>query len=353
MIKFQCASCGKKLGVPDDYAGKKVRCNACKAPVEVPGVAVAAAPVKAAAPAKTKAEPSDEYELSLDDLMPSQPVAPPAVAAAPSSRPAQGGGAGRNAAQAVAEARGTKPCPKCGAAMKDSAVICIQCGHNVKVGMNAKTVAGAKKAAGLAGRTTAALIGGGVAAIAGGVIWAFVARATGLEIAYVAIGIGALVGLVVAIASQAQNTMLGAYAAAMTVVALLIGKVMIVQWALPAIAAGELLEMPGAVEAVVADQMLSRHEIDPGLEQRLQDETLDEAASEAAGQEFAALVQQKVAGMSKAQKKAALQEQYAQVVAAMPLTEQISEVLAPMDALFALFAVAAAFKLGAGITSGE
>jgi DNA-directed RNA polymerase subunit RPC12/RpoP len=29
MIKFRCSNCNKKFGVPDDYAGRRIRCNTC------------------------------------------------------------------------------------------------------------------------------------------------------------------------------------------------------------------------------------------------------------------------------------------------------------------------------------
>ena len=36
MIKFRCPNCEKKLGVPDEYAGRRVRCNQCSQPCRVP-----------------------------------------------------------------------------------------------------------------------------------------------------------------------------------------------------------------------------------------------------------------------------------------------------------------------------
>lgn len=36
MVKFRCEHCQKKLGVPDEHAGKRVRCPQCGQPVEVP-----------------------------------------------------------------------------------------------------------------------------------------------------------------------------------------------------------------------------------------------------------------------------------------------------------------------------
>lgn len=39
MIKFTCSNCSHKIGAPERYAGKKVRCPKCKAPTRVPGSA--------------------------------------------------------------------------------------------------------------------------------------------------------------------------------------------------------------------------------------------------------------------------------------------------------------------------
>jgi len=36
MIKFHCGTCGKKIGVPYEYAGKRVKCPGCANPVQVP-----------------------------------------------------------------------------------------------------------------------------------------------------------------------------------------------------------------------------------------------------------------------------------------------------------------------------
>ena len=36
MIKFRCSHCQQKLGVPDEYAGRRVKCNKCGQPGKVP-----------------------------------------------------------------------------------------------------------------------------------------------------------------------------------------------------------------------------------------------------------------------------------------------------------------------------
>ncbi len=47
MIKFHCPSCSQKLGVPDDYAGKRIRCSKCSQPTLVPRPEIALPPTEA------------------------------------------------------------------------------------------------------------------------------------------------------------------------------------------------------------------------------------------------------------------------------------------------------------------
>lgn len=37
MIRFHCNNCQKKIGVPTQYAGRRVRCPSCQQAVRVPG----------------------------------------------------------------------------------------------------------------------------------------------------------------------------------------------------------------------------------------------------------------------------------------------------------------------------
>ncbi len=51
MIKYICPACHQKLGVPDNYAGRRVRCNKCSAPSIVPKPITEVVITPAAAPA--------------------------------------------------------------------------------------------------------------------------------------------------------------------------------------------------------------------------------------------------------------------------------------------------------------
>jgi DNA-directed RNA polymerase subunit RPC12/RpoP len=58
MIKFRCSNCNKKFGVPDDYAGRRIRCNTCDQHTFVPKSA-AQVTILPSIPDRVAAEPSE------------------------------------------------------------------------------------------------------------------------------------------------------------------------------------------------------------------------------------------------------------------------------------------------------
>jgi len=71
MIKFRCGHCGQKLGVPEKYAGRRVRCSKCENPARVPQIkesdksaeaVVAGSPVKTAPPEETEPDIFSEFQ---------------------------------------------------------------------------------------------------------------------------------------------------------------------------------------------------------------------------------------------------------------------------------------------------
>jgi DNA-directed RNA polymerase subunit RPC12/RpoP len=58
MIKFRCSNCNKKFGVPDDYAGRRIRCNTCDQHTFVPKSA-AQITILPSIPDRVAAEPSE------------------------------------------------------------------------------------------------------------------------------------------------------------------------------------------------------------------------------------------------------------------------------------------------------
>lgn len=72
MIKFHCARCGQKIGVPDEHGGKRINCPNCGAAVPIPR---GEGPLDELAAAARGAEAEPHF--------PTAPVEPPAPSAAP------------------------------------------------------------------------------------------------------------------------------------------------------------------------------------------------------------------------------------------------------------------------------
>ncbi|MBI1368527.1 MAG: hypothetical protein GC162_07710 [Planctomycetes bacterium] len=89
-----CSGCHKQLKVKEELAGKRIKCPSCGGAISVPGAAKAAG---GGAPA---------FDL-MDEIA---PVKKPTVAA------------------------GQKPCPKCGSGVSSGAVICTNCGLDLRKG---------------------------------------------------------------------------------------------------------------------------------------------------------------------------------------------------------------------------
>jgi len=120
-------------------------------------------------------------------------------------------------------------CPKCGEFLEPDAVLCINCGHHLKMGVNAKTVSRAK----FAGRTGIAIIVSALGSILGGLLWAGIVVLTGFEAGYVAIGVGFLAGGGIVLMTSERGPKIGAIAVTLAIVDLLIGKILIFQWGVP------------------------------------------------------------------------------------------------------------------------
>ena len=70
MIRFYCPNCKQKLGVPDEYAGRRIRCNKCSHPSIVPQ------PADKTKPGQVELQPFQQFESpqqQANDLPPLDP----------------------------------------------------------------------------------------------------------------------------------------------------------------------------------------------------------------------------------------------------------------------------------------
>ena len=79
---------------------------------------------------------------------------------------------------------------------------------------------------------TGAIVAGAVGALLGAIIWAVISATTGYEVAYVAWGIGLLVGFGAKVAGG-QGKSIGLVCALLALVSIFCGKMFAVQYALP------------------------------------------------------------------------------------------------------------------------
>lgn len=103
-IALKC-QCGKQLNVRDEFAGKAVKCPACKQPLRVPA-AGKAAPKRPTPKPRPAPSPAASGAGDLDDLF-----------------------AEEGMDQVVPQA-----CPACGVPMTANAILCTKCGYNTQTG---------------------------------------------------------------------------------------------------------------------------------------------------------------------------------------------------------------------------
>lgn len=221
MIKFRCPNCNKKMGVPEDFAGKRVRCPACSQGALVPDLVAAGEPVVDL--------PQDDGIWTDDLLAPSQ------AAALPASQTHETSGA-------------EMTCPACLATVSATADRCLQCGQ----ALNAPTAV--PPIGPTISRFALAVCGSCVGAALGGSVWAAIAYFTEYEVGIVAWGVGFLAGIGAAVLTEERSTRLMLTVGATAVLGLIIGKLMIFSWIAPS-AFQQMIDSVGLEENAVARTM--------------------------------------------------------------------------------------------------
>jgi ssDNA-binding Zn-finger/Zn-ribbon topoisomerase 1 len=121
-IKVTCA-CGQSFAAKDELAGRTVKCPKCSRPLVIPKTGAAGgAP---AAPTATRPQQSAA-------------AAGPAPAAPPA--PAYPSGGLFDEVGLPSAPTGTIPCPGCRTPMPMGAIVCVQCGYNMKLGRRMETL---------------------------------------------------------------------------------------------------------------------------------------------------------------------------------------------------------------------
>ncbi|MGB0714461.1 MAG: hypothetical protein ACPGXK_01200 [Phycisphaerae bacterium] len=205
-ISIPCPSCSEKLKVPRAAIGRKGRCPKCQ------NVIVITEPEPVPPPVEDEADDDLFGGGLLDDL------------------------AKQESAAAADESSGLtkKACSNCGQKMPIDAVLCVSCGYDEAKGkVIQKRPAKAPKPERSGGlKSHAANVGSFgigcalsfVGALVGAAIWAGVLIATEYEVAYIAIGLGFLSGLGMAIGYRGEGITPGITAAGIAILGIVIGK---------------------------------------------------------------------------------------------------------------------------------
>ena len=348
-INLQCAECQAIVKGKPQYDGKRFNCPKCKQVAVFARVQPGGAdtPKTAAGPAQSEATSSANEPWSADpfadfDAGTAEPSA--ASSADPFTSPVQA-----DPAQETSASR----CPKCTAPLPEGSVLCTQCGTHLKTGLNAKTIS----TAGAMGRGTMTLLVGAGAAVIGGVVWAGIAAAIDMELGWIAWGLGALVGFAMVMAAREPSPTLGAQAAGLAVVGLLIGKVLIFNW----VGVQAISEVP--IETLLADipmesmaymvycdmrddgafskEYVTFMEDDSATWEELSDEQTTRFEAEEAK------IQKRVEGMGPTELERIARTQMKELAREIPLSDKIQAFLSPYDALWVILAVVSAFSIAA------
>ncbi len=148
-IRVKCDGCAKVYSLKDSFAGKRIRCPACKAPVLVPGPAGGGAKTGAGAGSAGSGRAGTKNPA----IKPPPRKTPPAAKTRPPTRPPQS----RPKKSLVQSSEDMDPnataytpspvrktsgrgqlktatvCPNCGTAMKSTQVTCGNCGYHIKL----------------------------------------------------------------------------------------------------------------------------------------------------------------------------------------------------------------------------
>ena len=122
-MQVRCPKCKTVIKVSGKLAGKKAKCPKCSQVLQLPS----AKGKSATGGAAKKAAP---------------PAPPPADSLAPPMQDSAGYGLADEAADEQAESSEPSTCPKCNRTLEPGAVVCVECGINVKTGKELKTDVG-------------------------------------------------------------------------------------------------------------------------------------------------------------------------------------------------------------------
>ena len=216
-----------------------------------------------------------------------------------------------------------------------------------------KVYGGAAKAA-VAPRKASPVLAGILVGIPAAGVWALVAYVTGYEIGWVAWGVGALIGLAVAKSAHEANASLGATAAAIAVASLILGKVLILEFALPPILRAELLKDREATAAMFLVDMVAHESFSPELQAAIQgvrERSVGSDQRENLQGRMQAEALARAADATQAERERVVRASAEGILKTMGFFGALKELFSFWDVLWMFLAVSSAFKIAQGRSS--
>jgi hypothetical protein len=248
--------CGKKLKAPASAAGKKAKCPSCGNVMKLDAPAGAAGAAPAVPPVPTEALAAAKAANSAGAVTAKKVAAPPPPPA-PADHADDGGddlgdlyalAAVEKQARSAGAVDDSPRCPKCFTELPSGAVLCTNCGFDLRTRKALSTTRGdaappalkplgggvLNYGAGKAGKKDkmapqgSFLVGlaccAGFAA-AGSIVWFLIGYFTGYSFGFIAMGVGALAGVGMQIGQKGYSKLGGLVASALTLLAIILANI--------------------------------------------------------------------------------------------------------------------------------
>lgn len=195
------------------------------------------------------------------------------------------------------------------------------------------------------GGAARALIAGASAGLLGGIGWYLIVRFTGYEVGWIAWGIGLAVGSAMAAATQSRSKPLAAQAGMLAAGALIVGKVLIFQWAAGPALAKELQQNPEALRQMAFLEMYESGEFPEHLEGQITALPEDEPWPDSLAAQIESLLNARIDQLGGGEMDAAALEMAGMIRAEVTLMDGILASISLFDLLWFFLAVGTAWKL--------
>lgn len=214
-ITFSCQNCRKKYRVKDALAGKTAKCGACDTRMKIPApVAAVAAPLPDLQDLSSGLAPQPNLDDFFDEAL--SPSTTPSSSSAPvySHNPL------------------TKSCSSCGNTLKANALLCTNCGFDLRT--NKKTKTEKTKYTGPPRDTTqrTASLGKGalfsaICTAMGAAVWLGIMVLTGHQFNWIAWVLGCAAGVGMSMGHDKFSTTAGLFAASISLLGIVVAKFLV------------------------------------------------------------------------------------------------------------------------------